>query len=185
MRISVRRFAGKAGGIRVLPSMTPAFPYDVCSPTPARSTNATLMPRLTRCSATDVPTIPAPRTIASARAIARSLLLFAAHLFYLDWIAAAPRGLATGGRPHVVAITEAAGNADSAISESSGDCGKDGRRLRHKLRLHPNQFFDQVAVARAGVGRPVGTVAARSVTGGTCIWSAGRCRHADRGTIGV
>src|SRR5260221_588067 len=35
---------------------------------PARSTSATLIPRLTRCTATDVPTIPAPRTIASVRA---------------------------------------------------------------------------------------------------------------------
>ena len=36
---------------------------------PRRSTSATDNPRLTRCSATDVPTMPAPRTIASVRAM--------------------------------------------------------------------------------------------------------------------
>src|SRR4249919_3201945 len=36
---------------------------------PARSTSATLSPRMARCSAIEVPTTPAPRTIASVRAM--------------------------------------------------------------------------------------------------------------------
>src|SRR5262245_54725478 len=56
----------------VLPSITPALPYEVSSPGARRSTSATASPRLARCSAIDVPTMPAPSTMASTRAI-RSL----------------------------------------------------------------------------------------------------------------
>ena len=69
MRKSAAGSEGKAGGNTVLPSMMPALPNEVCSPTPARSTSATLAPRRASCSATEVPTMPAPSTIASVRAM--------------------------------------------------------------------------------------------------------------------
>src|SRR5262249_6063906 len=53
----------------VLPSITPALPYEVSSPGARRSTRATASPRLARCSPIEVPTMPAPSTMASTRAM--------------------------------------------------------------------------------------------------------------------
>src|SRR5262245_2052940 len=63
--------------------MSPALPYEVSSAPPRRSTRATLRPRFCRCSATQIPMIPAPRTIASTRA--------------LDWLNPSP--LSVSGEP--------------------------------------------------------------------------------------
>src|SRR6516165_7311497 len=72
MRIRSPRRFGNAAGDTTAPPITPAFPYEVSSPGPRRSTRATATPRLVSWSATEVPTIPAPRTIASVFAIDRS-----------------------------------------------------------------------------------------------------------------
>src|SRR5262245_59123837 len=61
--------SGNGCGRSVLPSMTPALPYDVPSPGTWRSTSATESPRLARCSAIEVPTMPAPSTMTSVRAM--------------------------------------------------------------------------------------------------------------------
>src|SRR5262249_7517000 len=60
---------GNAGGKTTFPSMMPVLPYEVSSPGPRRSTKATASPRLARCRATEVPTMPAPSTMASTRAL--------------------------------------------------------------------------------------------------------------------
>src|SRR3954462_10301517 len=46
--------------------MSPALPNEVSSAGPRRSTSTVERPRFCRCSATQTPTIPAPRTSASA-----------------------------------------------------------------------------------------------------------------------
>src|SRR3954470_14687301 len=45
--------------------MSPALPNEVSSAGPRRSTSTVERPRFCRCSATQTPTIPAPRTSAS------------------------------------------------------------------------------------------------------------------------
>src|SRR5688572_21414445 len=45
--------------------MRPALPKDVSSAAPRRSTSATARPRFCKCSATQIPTMPAPRTTTS------------------------------------------------------------------------------------------------------------------------
>ena len=66
-RISQARREGRRQNGAALDHAGIAIPR--CSRTRARSISATLMPRLARCSATEVPTMPAPSTMASARAM--------------------------------------------------------------------------------------------------------------------
>src|ERR1051325_8581918 len=74
MRSSAPIPLGKAWANSVLPSMIPVLPEEVSSPGPRRSMSATASPRWARCSAVDMPTMPAPSTIASVRAMV--VLLF-------------------------------------------------------------------------------------------------------------
>src|SRR3954470_13374964 len=46
--------------------MRPALPNEVSSAAPRRSTSTTERPRFCKCKATQMPTIPAPRTTTSA-----------------------------------------------------------------------------------------------------------------------
>src|SRR2546423_10612245 len=107
--------------------MTPALPYEVSSPGSRRSTSATESPRFASCSAVDVPTIPAPRTIASVRAI-ESLVL--------------RRG---GAGEH--------GRYQPHVGFSTPRFAATARALPHPTGPHPMYLLDLLAAALAFLGR--------------------------------
>src|SRR6185437_4909143 len=134
MRNSVVKRDGNACGKIVLPSMIPVLPYEVPSPTPPRSISATAKPRLARCSAIEVPTIPAPSTMTSLRATEKPPRFFSGYWISILPIKPAPpkRCRPAGAMIGGTAIAESAVTRPLIIAPSilSADFAKLGDEVR-------------------------------------------------------